>query len=160
MVKKSYFFIPSLGMVSDINIKEILQIISKYRLGYYRKYLLQFFKLNNEKSILNFKKNLQNKNVSQIENVIKKSLFQSKIDFVPKVAPAPKQKRDLKKNLIAVKKYRSIKENKKSFSILMTDQTKKALLEVKTQNNFRTMEDLMLYFIKNTPKNDFNHFFE
>jgi hypothetical protein len=154
MAKKTYYFIPVLGMVSDTNIKEILQMISKFRLGYYRKYLIKFFKSNNEKSILSFKKNLQNKNVSQVENLIKKSLLQSKIDFIPK-APNEQKQKDPKKNLTAVKKYRSNKKSKKSFSILITDETKKALLDLKKQKDFRTMEDLVLYFIRNHSKNDF-----
>lgn len=149
---KKYTFVPGLGMVSNQRTfeKEILTLISTLRLSYYKKYLIILFETLNDKALTGFKKNLQNKNASQVEFVIIKYLNAQGIEFLEreKDIQSPVQK---DKNKKAVSKHR-LNTTRKPFSVLLTDKTKEDLKALKTQYNFKTMEDLLLYFMKNHSK--------
>ena len=77
-------FIPSVGTIKVLSAleKELLSLLTKNRLGYYRKYLINLTRCLNNKLLSGFKKNLQNKNNIQIENIIIKYLKKYKIHFI------------------------------------------------------------------------------
>lgn len=157
--KKKYSFVPGLGMVSNQRTyeKEILSLVSSLRLSYYKKYLISLFSTLNDKALTGFKKNLQNKNITQVEYVICKYLEIQKIDFIPKPKNDSQGSIPKDKIKLAVSKHRE-KTKRKPYTVLLTDKTKNDLITLKKEYKQKTMEDLLLVLMTQHEKLHFFRF--
>jgi len=134
------YFIPGIGVVSSNRSfeKDILKILTDYRLGYYRKYILLLYKKINDKALIGLKKNLKNKNSSQIEKELIKYLDKYKISFEAKKAQI--RKKEDKKNInIRVKKYRE-NTNKVSLQVMVDPKIKDKFDKLKNKYNCTSEE--------------------
>jgi hypothetical protein len=143
-----FSFYPGYGMIKE-NYVNILKDLTNKRLGFYNKYVIKLLNNLDTKKIETFYRMIVNKTKLATEKEVLKYLRKNNIthDFKPMYIPK-KKKLNKETNKKRVYKHRkaSTKLNKQ---ILMEMSTKIELDALKASYGFKSMEELIVYFILN-----------